>query len=105
MHSTPLLVCLFPCAAPHARLVQDVSVPSRGPHSIPIRLYTPHDSSRRGRDGAWPLLIWVHGGGWSIGSIDSDDKIVRNLVQVRGGGALSSSTLAFWRVKVAGCER
>ncbi len=40
---------------------------------IPIRVYTPLG------DGPFPILVWYHGGGFTIGSLDSHDPICRQL--------------------------
>lgn len=40
---------------------------------FPIRIYTPAD------EGPFPVLVWLHGGGWVRGSIDGDDPICRTL--------------------------
>jgi acetyl esterase/lipase len=49
-------------------------------HKIPVRLYEPIERPLNGTTG---LLIWVHGGGWTLGSISTDDFISRKLVKVR----------------------
>jgi acetyl esterase len=41
---------------------------------IPLRLYTPRASER-----ALPVLVWLHGGGHMIGSLDSYDALCRQL--------------------------
>ncbi len=43
-----------------------------GQPTIPARLYRPHLDSR-------PLLIYFHGGGWTLGDLDSHDRICRQL--------------------------
>lgn len=40
---------------------------------IPIRIYTPD------RDGPFPVLVFFHGGGWVIGSLDTHDATCRAL--------------------------
>ena len=56
---------------PVARL-EDRAIP--GPAGqIPIRLYAPSTAS------GLPLLVYFHGGGWVIGSIDSHDLVARGL--------------------------
>ncbi|KAG7086438.1 hypothetical protein E1B28_002392 [Marasmius oreades] len=34
---------------------------------------------KTGEDGKFPLLFWIHGGGWTIGGVDWDDYKVRKL--------------------------
>ncbi len=40
---------------------------------IPIRVYTPDD------EGPFPALVYFHGGGWVVGSLDTYDSIARAL--------------------------
>lgn len=42
---------------------------------IPIRIYTPPDS------GNFPILIYFHGGGWMLGSLNGVDTICRRITQ------------------------
>jgi len=52
--------------------VRDLSVPSpAGP--IAVRVYRPGGGS------LLPLLVYAHGGGWVVGSLDSHDKLCRIL--------------------------
>jgi acetyl esterase len=53
--------------------VSDHAAPARG-GGIPVRLYRPHGRSRP------PLLIFLHGGGWMFGDLDSHDAACRRLV-------------------------
>lgn len=47
-----------------------------GPNGdIPIRIYYP----RQQKDVKWPILVYYHGGGWVIGSIESHDAVCRSL--------------------------
>ena len=45
---------------------------------IPIRVYTP------GSAGPLPVLAWFHGGGWVLGSLDSEDGTCRRLANAAG---------------------
>ncbi|MEK9721596.1 MAG: alpha/beta hydrolase [Quisquiliibacterium sp.] len=55
--------------------VQDLSAP--GPHGqIPLRLYRPIGSDPTGR---LPVLVYYHGGGWTIGDLDTHDVLCREL--------------------------
>jgi acetyl esterase len=57
--------------------VRDVCVPARN-RPIPVRIYTPADSQRDGRP---PVLVYYHGGGWTLGSIATYDSICRKLAR------------------------
>src|SRR5476651_277790 len=63
--------------APAVAVIKDLSVPSAN-GSIPVRLYR-----HRAISPSLPLLVFYHGGGWMLGSIDSYDTICRRLA-VRG---------------------
>jgi acetyl esterase len=62
---------------PELPKVVDRSIP--GPDGeIPVRIYTPEG------DGPFPVIVWFHGGGWVVGSLDDADPFVRRLVQATG---------------------
>ena len=50
---------------------------------VPCRLYRPSDRPNLG------LLVYLHGGGWVIGSIDSHDQVCRRLANGSGHAVLS----------------
>jgi acetyl esterase len=54
-----------------------------GPHgAIPLRLYRP---TRRSDDpAALPVLVYFHGGGWTIGDLDTHDVLCRELCNEAG---------------------
>ncbi|MEO5880870.1 MAG: alpha/beta hydrolase [Caldimonas sp.] len=54
-----------------------------GPHgAIPLRLYRP---TRRSDDpAAAPVLVYFHGGGWTIGDLDTHDVLCRQLANGSG---------------------
>ena len=62
--------------------VQDVQVPTRDGAQIPARLYAPLDA-------ALPALMYFHGGGFTIGSIDSHDVLCRELARLAGCAVVS----------------
>jgi acetyl esterase len=69
---------------PKARLarVQDVAVPARDGTLLPARLYAPVE-------GRLPVLLYLHGGGFTIGSIDTHDVLCRELSRLAGCAVLS----------------
>lgn len=70
--------------APMAK-VEDRSVPGPG-GSLPVRIYTPKTSQR----GLLPVLVYYHGGGWVMGSIEAADRAVRLLANEAGVIAVSA---------------
>ena len=68
-----------PDPGPEVAKVEDRQVP--GPAGgVPVRIYTPNGS------GPFPLLVWYHGGGWVVGSLDSVDSTCRRMCV--GSGAV-----------------
>jgi acetyl esterase len=66
---------------PVARVV-DREIP--GPLGlIPVRIYTPEG------DGRFPLVVFYHGGGWVLGTLDTHDDFCRSLAS-RGGAVVVS---------------
>jgi len=55
--------------APHVAS-EDLTIAGDGA-SVPIRIY------RADRDGAGPMVLLIHGGGWALGSIETHDAIAR----------------------------
>jgi acetyl esterase len=63
--------------------VRDLEIPAPS-CVIPARLYRPPE-----RDGPLPLVVYLHGGGWMIGSIESFDTVVRALANRSGAIVVS----------------
>jgi acetyl esterase len=57
--------------------VQELRVPGPG-GVVPVRVYRPEGQ------GALPVIAYVHGGGWAVGSIDSFDAVCRALANASG---------------------
>lgn len=54
--------------------VRELSMPGPG-GPVPLRLYRPRTGAAR----ALPLLVYFHGGGWTIGDLDTHDVLCRQL--------------------------
>ncbi len=61
---------------PELKSIEPLAIPSPG-GSIPARVYTP-TKLRKANDLA-PCLVFLHGGGWVIGNLDSHDVVCRKL--------------------------
>ena len=62
-------------APPPVASVRDTVTP--GPHgAIPLRLYRPAGTHE---DAVLPVLVFFHGGGWTIGDLDTHDTLCREL--------------------------
>jgi acetyl esterase len=57
--------------------VRDLEIPSVC-GAIPVRVYRPEG------DGPLPLVVYLHGGGWALGTIESFDTVVRALANASG---------------------
>jgi acetyl esterase len=69
-------------AAEPVHEVVDRTIP--GPAGeIPVRIYRP------AADAPVPVLVWFHGGGWTIGSLDTHDNTCRALVNAVGSVVVS----------------
>ena len=58
--------------------VEDLRIPARDGHALPARLYAPTT------DAGLPLLLYTHGGGFTIGSIATHDILCRELARLAG---------------------
>jgi acetyl esterase len=65
--------------------VADHTIPVGGT-TVPARSYRPAGSAG---DEALPLVVYFHGGGWLLGSIDSHDGICRSLANASGAVVLN----------------
>ncbi|MEE9284176.1 MAG: alpha/beta hydrolase [Dehalococcoidia bacterium] len=64
-------------SGPEVASVENLAIP--GPETeLPVRVYTPQG------DGPWGALVWFHGGGWVIGSVESHDGVCRSLCVAAG---------------------
>ena len=58
---------------PKVDRVQDIRIPVRDGHTCQARLYAPHS------DTALPVLLYFHGGGFTVGSLITHDVLCRQL--------------------------
>jgi acetyl esterase len=56
---------------------QDLSYPTRDGQTLAVRLYTPVTDNAQ----ALPVMVFLHGGGFVVGSLDSHDGICREFCQ------------------------
>ena len=82
---------------PEVASVSDLAVP--GPHGdVPVRVYVPAGGEvpasagttnvRAGTTGL-PVCVWFHGGGWVVGSIETNDPTCRALANASGAIVVS----------------
>ncbi len=64
---------------PDVYRIEDRTIPGSARH-IPIRIYTPKPTD----DEALPVLVFYHGGGYTIGDLDSHDTPLRALANESG---------------------
>lgn len=63
---------------PRLAAVQPIGIPCRDGVEIPARLYVPGPDAPQGASGQ-PVLLYFHGGGYCVGSLDSHDSLCRAL--------------------------
>lgn len=68
--------------SPQLARVEDFSIAARDGYDLPMRLYAPS------RD-KLPVLLYFHGGGFTIGSIASHDVLCRQLAHLAGCAVIS----------------
>ncbi|WP_240523366.1 alpha/beta hydrolase [Polaromonas sp. AER18D-145] len=62
--------------------IEDFSIPARDGHALPARLYAPLAE-------VLPVLLYFHGGGFTIGSIATHDILCRQLSHLAGCAVVS----------------
>lgn len=70
-----------PVGRPSVR-IDEMVLPTGPTGSVPVRIVRPRDA-----DGALPVVIYCHGGGWTCGDADTHDRLIRELA-VGAGAAL-----------------
>jgi acetyl esterase len=68
---------------PQLPRVEDVEIPTRDGQRIPARLVAP------ATDPGLPVLLYFHGGGFTIGSIATHDTLCRRLAELSGCAVVS----------------
>ena len=71
--------------APAVFKVED-KVVSHGGVNVPVRVYHPHGAQTQK---ALPGLVYIHGGGWTIGDLDTHDVLCRMLCLQAAGVVVS----------------
>ncbi|WP_288439710.1 alpha/beta hydrolase [Pseudomonas promysalinigenes] len=71
-------------AAPDELAVEALNAPARDGALIPLRLYRPPQA-----DDLLPVLVYFHGGGFVVGSLDSHDGVCRELCARAGCAVLA----------------
>jgi acetyl esterase len=69
--------------APEVGRLQDLHFSHSGV-DIGVRVYHPTDATQ-----SLPALVYLHGGGWTIGDLDTHDVLCRSLCQQAGGVVVS----------------
>jgi len=72
-------------AKPALPRVEDLRVPARDGQPLPARLYSPAPAPHA----PLPVLLYLHGGGFTIGSIETHDVLCRELARQAGCMVLS----------------
>lgn len=76
-------------ANPTVGEVSNRTIPGRG-GELPIRIYRPVDTGPASAEGTQtPALMFFHGGGWVIGTIDTHDVVCRALCEATSATVVS----------------
>lgn len=68
---------------PDSLIVRDTTIAGRD-HAVPVRVYRP-----AGVDGPLPCVVYMHGGGFMKGDLDSSDPVAWGLTQQTGAVTVS----------------
>ncbi|MFC5366479.1 alpha/beta hydrolase [Salinirubrum litoreum] len=78
-----------PESLPPVPFVRDLAIPGRA-GEIPIRVYRPRPLDAADADSrSLPVLVFYHGGGWVLGTLDSAGSICRELARRAGCAVVS----------------
>ena len=65
---------------PHVDRVEALQIPTRDGYAMPARLYVPHPPQPTQNGAApMPVLLYLHGGGFTVGSLTTHDVLCRQL--------------------------
>ena len=67
---------------PQLERIEDFTLPARDGHALPARLYAPSRA-------VLPVLLFFHGGGFTVGSVATHDTLCRVLSQKSGCAVIS----------------
>jgi acetyl esterase len=77
-----------PSRRPEVGEVSDRLIPGpEGAPEVPVRIYRPYEE--KPAPGRAPTVVFLHGGGWVLGSIDSHDSTVRSMCRASGAVIVS----------------
>ena len=71
--------------APQLARIEDFTMPARDGYPMPTRLY----AATTEQQGVLPVLLFFHGGGFLVGSVDTHDTLCRALAQHSGCAVVS----------------
>ena len=63
--------------------VRELSVPGGDGQAMKLRLYRPSTAQSA------PVMVYFHGGGWCIGTLDTHDNLCRHLARITGMNVVS----------------
>lgn len=73
----------FPSADLPMHEVRELSAPGGGGQAMKLRLYRPSTAQ------AAPVMVYFHGGGWCIGTLETHDNLCRHLARITGMNVVS----------------
>lgn len=77
-----------PLRVPPVREVTDLLIPGpEGAPELPVRVYRPYEEEPA--RGAVPTVVFFHGGGWVLGSLDTHDSTARAMCRASGAVIVS----------------